>query len=644
MNKYSDTLIVLLYLLNYYNTFFQKSINFDNNYDIIIYSIVELVNVRDIILSIGWSISSIFILSTVLYLFFIKRKNNNYNNKIFNLMVGGLLFLVILEILSVYTISMRDKIPVINEIVCRMYLYIVFLWSFTTFEHMAYYDSRIPKKPLRIMETIMAIGGLIMCIIVPIDYTTSVPYAVCGKLTIYIISYTTIGSLLESLFIMFKLVKLKDVAVFPYLFASLLLISLVVYQFITNDFMNLISTFLAFIVAYQFYNTESQDSVLLDKFKEIKKESDAKNAERDEFISNLSTEIRTPMSNIVGFSNLIMLEKNKIDLNTIKKDGVEIHKEAINLLNIINNILDLSRFEAGKEIKEEREYSFEKSILDINSEIMENYKDLKLSYKFVNDFPSDLYGDNLKIEKLVMAIIEYLTKNRNGKTLLLEFSYDIIEDSFINIKLTFNLANVGVDGSLRQNKLNLEKQIIESYNNVLESSIKYIQDTDNNMICSLSIKQKVMSDRKIENIIEKIKESSTKNQNMQVGNYSDNTVLIVDDSQMNINIAKRLFVKYGFVIEEAISGEECIKKVQEKKYDIVFLDDMMPGLSGVQTLGELKNIGIDLPPVVALTANSYDGLKDEYVKNGFTDYLAKPIESNKLNKIIIDLLGDKGGE
>ena len=112
---------------------------------------------------------------------------------------------------------------------------------------------------------------------------------------------------------------------------------------------------------------------------------------------------------------------------------------------------------------------------------------------------------------------------------------------------------------------------------------------------------------------------------------------------MNINITKRLFVKYGFVIEEAISGNDCIKKVQEKKYDIIFLDDMMPGLSGVQTLGELRNMGLNLPPVVALTANSYDGLKDEYVKNGFTDYLAKPIESNKLDKLITDLLGNKGG-
>ena len=285
-----------------------------------------------------------------------------------------------------------------------------------------------------------------------------------------------------------------------------------------------------------------------------------------------------------------------------------------------------------------------KFFLNINNDLINTYKDVKISYKFMNDFPNDLYGDNLKIEKLVQLICEYVTKDRTGRSLLLEFTYKIIDNQTIQEVITFNLANVSIEGTLRQNKLDLEKQIIDAYNGVLGSQIKYIQDTDNNVICSLSFTQKVLSERKLENIIEKIKKSSIKNENKDVNNYSDKTILIVDDSQMNINIAKRLFVKYGFNIEEAISGNDCIKMAQEKKYDIIFLDDMMPGLSGVQTLGELKNMGLDLPPVIALTANSYDGLKDEYVKNGFTDYLAKPIEPNKLDKMINNLFDDKGGE
>lgn len=598
---------------------------------------------KDIILSIGWSISSIFILSTVLYLFFVKRRNNDYNNKIYNLMIIAVVVVIILEILSVCTISIRDKMPILNEIVCRAYLFFVVIWSFTTFEHMAQHDTRLPKKLIRIGEVIIGLAALIACIFLPIRYTTEVPYAVSGILTKCVVLYITIGSILEALLMALKIVKLKDVSIAPYVVTCLLLVVLTAYEFITDDFMNIFSTFLTFVAAYQFYNTESQDSVLLENYEKIKVESDAKNVERDEFISNLSREIRTPMSNIVGFSNLIMLDEENIELEAVKKDGIEIHKEALNLLNVINNILDLSRFEAGKEVKEEREYSLEKSILDINTELLETYKDVKISYKFMDNFPLDLYGDNLKIEKLILLIVELITKDRINRNLLLDFSYNIIDESNMKMIITFNLANVSSEVTLRQNKLELEKQIIDAYNSVLKTEVKYIQDTDNNIVCTLSIDQKIMSERKLENIIEKIKESSIINENKEVANYSDKTILIVDDSQMNINIAKRLFVKYGFVIEEAISGNDCIKKVQEKKYDIIFLDDMMPGLSGVQTLGELRNIGLNLPPVVALTANSYDGLKDEYVKNGFTDYLAKPIESNKLDKLITDLLGNKGG-
>ncbi|MDD6271987.1 MAG: response regulator [bacterium] len=599
---------------------------------------------KNIILSMGWSISSIFILAAILYLFLNKRKNNNYNNNTYNWMIFSVVVVIIFEILSVFTISIKDKIPVLNEIVCRTYLYSIILCSFTSVEHMSQYGMNSIIKIIRVIEIAFSVVGLVACIFIPIDYTTSVPYAVCGQLTICILFYAILGSLTAILLMSLKIVKLKGTSLTPYIITFALLTILTVYQILTKDFMNTFSMFFTFIVAYLFYNTESQDSALLENYEKIKAESDAKNKERDEFIANLSREIRTPMSNIVGFSNLIILDQDNMKLDAVNKDGIEIHKEAINLLSIINNILDLSRFEAGKEKKEEREYLFEKLILDINNDLINTYNDVKISYKFMKDFPNDLYGDNLKIEKVVQLICEYVTKDRVGRSLLLEFAYKIIDNQTIEELITFNLANVGVEGTLRQNKLDLEKQIIDAYNGVLDSKIKYIQDTDNNVVCSLSITQKVLSERKLENINEKIKAASIKNENKEISDYSDKTILIVDDSQMNINIAKRLFIKYGFTIEEAISGNDCIKKVQEKKYDIIFLDDMMPGLSGVQTLGELKNMGLNLPPVIALTANSYDGLKDEYVKNGFTDYLAKPIEPNKLDKMINNLFDDKGGE
>lgn len=594
---------------------------------------------KNMVLSVGWSISSIFILSSILYLLIVKRKQTKKSNRAYNLMIISLVISILLEILSAYTISIVDKIPVITEIVSKAYLYSVLLFTLTTFEHMMYYDAKMNKKFIRMIELFVIVAGLVMCILAPVRYKTEVPYAVAGILPKLIICYIGIGGIGEIILIVGKKVNLKDTSVIPYIFTFSIIIILGAYQIITDNFMNYFTPFCTFIVMYQFYNTESSDAQLLQDFEKTKEQSDAKNKERDEFIANLSREIRTPMSNMMGYSNLIKLDNDKLTLDVVKRDGNEIHKEALNLLNIINNILDLSRFEAGKEKKEEREYSFETLVLDINNDLINTYKDMRLSYKFQEGFPNDLYGDDLKIEKLVQLICEYISKDRIGRSLLIDFSYKNLSDQDIEETITFSLANVSIESSLRQNKLDLESQIIDCYNGVLGCSFNNIQDSDNNKICSLVITQKALTSRRIEKLEEKIIASSNSNNEETIADYSDKTILIVDDSQMNINIAKRLFEKYKFNIEEAVSGNECIKLVQEKKYDIIFLDDMMPGLSGVQTLGELKEMGVKLPPVVALTANSYDGLKDEYMKNGFTDYLAKPIKSNKLDKLITDLLG-----
>lgn len=604
---------------------------------------MELIDVRNIILSIGWSICSIFMLSTILYLYVSKRKDSKYNNMTYNFMIAIISIVVILEILSSYTISRYNDMPILNEIVCKSYLFFVILGTFTIFEHLLYYDKNIPKKIFRILEVIIGLVGLMSCILLPVSFTYSIPYSVYGIIYKYIYIYIIIAGVVLTLLIGLKVIKFKNISGIPYVVACFYLIILYFYQTSTGDYMNIFSAFLTFICVYQFYNTESQEYALLDEYEKIKIELDAKNKERDEFIANLSKEIRTPMSNIVGFSNLIMLNKDNMQIQNVKNDGKEIHKEALNLLNIINNILDLSRFEAGKEELNEVDYSQEELILDLNNDLLNNYKDVKITYKFMDNYPRDLYGDKLKVEKLIELVCEYIFKDRIGRSLLLNFEYVAIGNQNIKEIITFNLSNVGIDVTLRQKKLELEKQIIDSYNKLLNSKIKYIQDSDNNIICSLEIVQKVISDRKLENIVEKIAQSSFKEDKISI-DYSDKKILIVDDSQMNINIAKRLLKKYNINIEEAISGQECIKKVQQNNYDIIFLDDMMPGLSGIQTLGELQKLELKLPKVIALTANFYDGLKDEYVKNGFSDYLAKPIDPNKLDKLLKNLLYNKGGE
>ena len=118
-------------------------------------------------------------------------------------------------------------------------------------------------------------------------------------------------------------------------------------------------------------------------------------------------------------------------------------------------------------------------------------------------------------------------------------------------------------------------------------------------------------------------------------------VLIVDDSDVNIRIAAKYLEQFNFTIFAANSGKQCIECVKNNNIDIIFMDHMMPEMDGVATIKALKAMGLALPPVVALTANSYDGLKNEYIAQGFTDYLSKPIVFKDLNRTINNVFKEK---
>ena len=120
-----------------------------------------------------------------------------------------------------------------------------------------------------------------------------------------------------------------------------------------------------------------------------------------------------------------------------------------------------------------------------------------------------------------------------------------------------------------------------------------------------------------------------------ISDYHDKKILIVDDNELNLKVAKRLLEKYHLNITTATSGFECIDLIaSNNKYDLILLDDMMPKLSGVDTLHRLKENELFNMPVVCLTANAIEGMKDNYLKEGFDDYLAKPIDRIELNRVL----------
>ncbi|MCR5483816.1 MAG: response regulator [Bacilli bacterium] len=122
--------------------------------------------------------------------------------------------------------------------------------------------------------------------------------------------------------------------------------------------------------------------------------------------------------------------------------------------------------------------------------------------------------------------------------------------------------------------------------------------------------------------------------------YSDRRILVVDDNKLNLKVALRFMSKYNFKTDECYSGEECIDRIKRgEKYDIIFMDIMMPILSGVDTFHELQRIeGFNTPVVVALTADAVEGAKERYLGEGFAEYISKPIVRDHLDEVVHKIL------
>lgn len=150
-------------------------------------------------------------------------------------------------------------------------------------------------------------------------------------------------------------------------------------------------------------------------------------------------------------------------------------------------------------------------------------------------------------------------------------------------------------------------------------------------IFTISLDQRMLTN---EELIKVMKEKETEEKTDEIIDASGKNILVVDDNMLNLKVAERLLKAYKCNITLVSSGSECLDKVSNNKYDLILLDDMMPRMSGTETLQKLKEIETFTTPVVALTANAITGMKEEYINRGFNDYLSKPIIKEDLNRVM----------
>ena len=441
----------------------------------------------------------------------------------------------------------------------------------------------------------------------------------------------------------------------PIYFALLGLISLVSVQIGFDYDYNTLTFVYTLIVITLYFTTESQDYKLIDDLEKKKEEAQLADRAQREFLSNMSHEIRTPLNTILGFSNSLLSEK-KLTKEIVDRDVSMIQDASTTLLQLINNILDISRIESGKEKVEEKDYKLDNLVFEIDSSMLAKIDKNMVTFKINVDknIPSSYHGDYIKIYKVLMCILNNALKYSNYGQITLdingnkidndtfEFNYTISNEGHEmtdeNFKVDFNdfaELKAGSQNIVDATALGLilSKKLLEMLGGTIDFANKKGEGTK----YFVKVKQTITDPNPVGEIyLNKNKDSDTTHIDC-----TGKKVLVVDDNNLNLKLANRLLTSYNFDIDTATSGKECIEKVEKNKYDIVFMDHMMPEMDGITTLKLLKKTDIELPKIIALTANSYTGIKEKYLEDGFDNFLAKPISVKELNKVIYEVFKEE---
>ncbi len=369
------------------------------------------------------------------------------------------------------------------------------------------------------------------------------------------------------------------------------------------------------------------------------------------FLANMSHEIRTPINVVIGMNEMILRE-NKDE--TIDEYAHNIKNASKMLLGLINDVLDFSKIEAGKLEIVESDYSTATLINDVmlGADVRAKQKQLHVVKHIDDTLPSILCGDELRIKQVLNNILSNAVKYTEKGSVT--FSADSVykEDKFF---LRFAIKDTGIGirkedmeklfGSferleLSKNRyiqgtglgLNIAKQLVASMGGTIE-----VQSEHGAGSCfTVEIPQQIVDDTPMSK--KKPAEDTKVAPEEKKRLYApDAKVLAVDDNKMNLKVIQALMKNTGVQLDMANSGDECLQMTKDKKYDLILMDHMMPEPDGIQTLHMLRedkdNVNCDTK-VIVLTANAIEGMREEYLKEGFEDYLSKPVEVLRLEEML----------
>ena len=590
-----------------------------------------------------------YILLIIVY--FSKKTIHSQENRIFKLLLlaNGLEYIFELP-LQIYIRAVKTN-SIFIDIFTKLYLFSIFtvfsVFSMYTFLICLKKNEKYEKnfknftKLTIIYWIICSIGLFILPITKYIDdykmyaYGSSVDFLKL-LLGIYMITWVIL--------LITNIKSLKEKKYLPIFSILIFLVINVILQ--SYDPSILIATVLGTFTCYTMsFTIENPDIKMIEQLNIAREQADKANRAKSDFLSSMSHEIRTPLNAIVGFSEYIQTSNS---LDEAKENANDIVSASQTLLEIVNGILDISKIEAGKiEIHNSsyNAYDLFDGIVKLGKGRL-GEKPLDYRINIAEDIPETLYGDHANLKKIIVNLLTNAIKYTD--TGYVDFSVKCVKNNDV-CRLIISVEDSGRGIKTQDiNKLFTKFQRLdEDRNTTIEGTglglaiTKQLIDLMGGKIVvhstygkgskfTVAIDQKISHEKVEKQIVDTTVDLD----------LSNRKILVVDDNKLNLKVATKVLEKYKPVLELASSGMECLEKVKTNTYDLILLDDMMPRMSGSETLIRLRQLENFNTPVVVLTANAISGMEKKYLDQGFDGYLSKPIDKDKLHEELSKIFKD----
>lgn len=394
----------------------------------------------------------------------------------------------------------------------------------------------------------------------------------------------------------------------------------------------------------------AKDMIAVEQEKQI---AIAAGAAKAKFIANMSHEIRTPINTIIGMNEMILRENHE---EAVEEYAKNVQNASKLLLGLINDILDFSKIEAGKLDILETDYYLSKMLTDVitGMQIKAENKNLKMSVNIDESLPSVLKGDEIRIRQILNNLLSNAVKYTKQGTVTLNVNGIGAREDFV-LCIAVQDTGMGIKAEdvdklfdsfqrLEENKnryiegtglgLNITKQLVE----LMGGSIEVKSEYGKGSCFTVKIPQKIMNEAVIGKLEDAYQRDGVIEAVEKTKLYAPKAeVLVVDDNEMNLSVAKALLKRTAIKLTLAQSGTECLELCRSNRYDLILMDHMMPEPDGIETLHILRKDTHSLnrnTDVIVLTANAIAGVAEQYIEEGFTDYLSKPIVAEKLEDML----------